>query len=90
VKTNSRLALFLLWLAGILLPMAWFGRFSSSYRQAFNLIFSPQWMHIVMHAFLYAGLVVLFSPVFRLFGYLVYSEGGEAYNGTRAWQADGI
>jgi VanZ family protein len=48
-----------LWLIGILFPLAWLGRFSPRYHEAFNAIFSPEWTHWVMHAALYTGLVVL-------------------------------
>jgi VanZ family protein len=51
--------LLVLWLIGIIFPMAWLGRFSSRYHEVFNTIFSPEWMHWVMHAALYTGLVVL-------------------------------
>jgi hypothetical protein len=63
---RARIALLLLWLAGILFPLAWLGRFSHAYRRLFDIIFSPEWMHWVMHALLYAGLVVLLGLVIPL------------------------
>jgi len=46
--------------------MAWLGNFSGNYRQVFNFIFAPEWMHWLMHATLYAGLVILLMIVFSL------------------------
>lgn len=46
--------------------MAWLGNFSDEYRQAFNLIFAPEWVHWLMHAALYAGLAILVVTVFNL------------------------
>jgi hypothetical protein len=62
----KRLLLLLLWLLGILFPMAWLGNFSADYREAFNTIFAPEWMHWLMHAALYAGLAILLVVVFNL------------------------
>ena len=53
----------LAWLLGILLPMAWFGRFSKSYQQAFNFIFGPPWMHVVTHALLFVVLAYLLATI---------------------------
>ena len=62
---RARIFFLLLWLLGILFPMAWLGNFSVQYRQAFNAIFSPEWMHYLMHAVLYAGLAIMLVMVFR-------------------------
>lgn len=62
----KRIGLLLFWLLGILFPMAWLGNFSSNYRQTFNAIFAPEWMHWLMHAALYAGLAILLVLVFDL------------------------
>ncbi len=50
-----------LWLAGILFPMAFLGRIWPSFGRLFDTVFSPDWMHIVMHAFLYAVLAWLLA-----------------------------
>ena len=50
-------------LVGILLPMAWFGRFSEPYQQVFNFIFGPPWMHVVTHAVLFAALAYLLAVI---------------------------
>lgn len=48
-----------LWLAGILFPLGWLGRFSASYKATFDAAFGAETMHIVMHFILYTGLVVI-------------------------------
>jgi hypothetical protein len=62
---RSRLVL-LLWLVGILFPMAWLGRFSPTYRRAFDAIFAPAWMHWFTHALLFGVLAALFVIVLRI------------------------
>ena len=39
--------------------MAWPGRLSGRYRRVFDAVFTPGWMHVLMHLALFAGLVVL-------------------------------
>ena len=51
-------AALLLWLAGILFPMAWVSRSDLVWNQWFNRVFAPTWVHVVMHAGLYAVLVM--------------------------------
>jgi VanZ family protein len=51
--------LLLLWLLGILAPMAWLARFIPGYEQLFNFVFGPAWMHWVSHALLFAVLSFL-------------------------------
>jgi glycopeptide antibiotics resistance protein len=46
--------------------MAWLGNLSSRYDTLFNRIFSPEWMHWLMHAALYAGLAVFVIWVFEM------------------------
>ncbi|RPI33136.1 MAG: hypothetical protein EHM70_06945 [Chloroflexota bacterium] len=57
--------LILVWILGILFPMAWLGKYSAGFRRAFDAIFAPTWMHILMHALLYTVLVVLLLVMFR-------------------------
>ena len=67
----QRQFLLLAWLVGILLPMAWFGRFSEPYRQVFDFVFGPPWMHVITHALLFAILAYLLaSIVSTMFGNL--------------------
>jgi len=51
----------LLWLLGILFPMAWLTRFSSVYDRLFEHLFNPLWTHMLMHAFLFAVLAYLLA-----------------------------
>lgn len=59
-------AALLLWLMGILFPMAWVSRAYPAWATWFNQVFAPFWVHVVMHAALYAvlafGLGWFFSP----------------------------
>ncbi|MFZ5919070.1 MAG: VanZ family protein [Chloroflexota bacterium] len=49
------------WIIGILFPFGWLARYSDVYRRAFDTVFGPLWVHIVMHAMLYAVLVYLLA-----------------------------
>lgn len=51
-------AALLLWLVGILFPMAWVSRSVSVWNEWFNRVFAPTWVHIIMHAALYAVLAL--------------------------------
>jgi hypothetical protein len=65
--TRQRVVL-LLWMLGIVLPMARVGRFSATYRRWFDQLFHPLWMHVLMHAFLFAVLGYLLAwPLARRF-----------------------
>jgi hypothetical protein len=44
---------------GILFPIYWPSRFSARYRYVVDSIFAPDWMHILTHLILFAGLVIL-------------------------------
>ncbi len=50
-----------LWLIGILFPMAFLGRIWPAFGRLFDTVFAPDWMHIVMHAILYAVLAGLLA-----------------------------
>jgi hypothetical protein len=63
---RTRLWLLLLWLVGILFPAAWLGKVWPAYGSIFNRLFAPEWMHLAMHALLFAGLIVLLVTVLRL------------------------
>lgn len=54
-------AVLLLWILGILVPVAWFGRSSATYRSLFNRFFHPLWVHVLMHAALFAVLACLLA-----------------------------
>ena len=53
----------LLWLAGILLPMAWLAQFIPGYNQLFNFVFGPAWMHWISHGLLFAVLSFLLLTI---------------------------
>ena len=55
-----------LWLFGIIFPMAWLGRFSTRYHVFFNTLFSSEWIHWVMHGVIFAGLTLLVMYAFDL------------------------
>ena len=46
----------LIWILGILFPMAFLGRLWPAFGKVFNAIFAPDWMHVLMHTLLYAVL----------------------------------
>ncbi|MDE0197742.1 MAG: hypothetical protein OXK78_06085 [Caldilineaceae bacterium] len=50
------------WIIGILMPMAWLVRPSPLAYRIFNTLFSPAWMHILMHGLLFAVLGALLMP----------------------------
>jgi hypothetical protein len=58
-----RIVLLFGWIFGILLPLASFRRFSSSYRAAFDWVFNTEASHVLMHTFLYAVLAFLVACV---------------------------
>jgi len=58
--------LLIAWLAGMLFPMALLGKFWPAFRYRFDAIFGPERMHIIMHALLFAGLVLLLWAVLGL------------------------
>lgn len=49
------------WIIGILFPFGWLTRYSAIYRQAFDTVFGPLWVHILMHGLLYAVLAYLLA-----------------------------
>ena len=57
----KRCLLILLWVLGILFPMAFLGRSWPAFGRVFDLLFAPDWVHVVMHAFLYLVLGILLA-----------------------------
>lgn len=53
--------LILLWLIGILFPMAFLGSRWPALGAVFESVFAPNWMHLLMHGFLYAVLGLLLA-----------------------------
>jgi len=67
----------LIWILGILFPIAWIGRSSPGFNRYFETVFALEWVHAVMHVLLYAGLanLILFSfdwqPTLKSLGSIV-------------------
>ncbi len=61
---RARIGLSIL-LLGILFPLEWLRSYSSVYRRAFDGLFGAEWVHVLMHLALYAGLVMLVLGVAR-------------------------
>jgi VanZ family protein len=55
----------LLWMIGILFPMAFLGKVWPAFGDLFNAAFSAPWTHIAMHAFLYFILGLLLAQWVR-------------------------
>jgi hypothetical protein len=55
----------LVWVLGILFPMAWLGRLWPAFGRGFDLVFAADWMHVVMHGFLYLVLGILLVLALR-------------------------
>ena len=51
--------LLLFWLFGMLLPLGWLAGRSATYGRWFDVLFGPEWVHILMHMALFAGLAFL-------------------------------
>jgi hypothetical protein len=51
----------ILWLLGILFLMAFLGIIWPAFGHLFTAIFAPGWMHVIIHAFLYAVLGILLA-----------------------------
>ncbi|MEW5870400.1 MAG: hypothetical protein AB1894_14085 [Chloroflexota bacterium] len=63
--SRARLIL-ILWLVGLLFPLAWLGKYSAVYRQVFNAVFGFEWVHVLMHLALFAGFAILLILAFKL------------------------
>lgn len=55
--------LLLLWLLGMLLPLAWLVQFWPAGQRVFDRVFGPLWMHILMHAALFAVLAFVAARI---------------------------
>ena len=69
VKMKRKLIL-IAWMIGILFPFGWLTRYSDVYRRAFDALFGPPWVHVLVHvaiyavlAYLLAGLVLMRRPL---------------------------
>ena len=57
----KRKLILIAWIVGILFPFGWLARYSDAYRRAFDALFGPPWMHVLMHAAIYAVLAYLLA-----------------------------
>lgn len=66
----KRYMILVAWIAGILFPLAWVGKLLPGVRSSFGPIvrpyISPEWVHVVVHTALFAGLVLLLAFTLRL------------------------
>ncbi|MDE0196905.1 MAG: hypothetical protein OXK78_01850 [Caldilineaceae bacterium] len=69
----KRYLFLIFWTIGILMPVAWLLRPSPIAYRIFNTLFSPAWMHILMHTLLFAVLGALLMQ--RLSGTLARRVG---------------
>ena len=56
----------ILWLLVLLFPLNWLRQESPFVQRHFDTLFKMEWVHIVAHLFIYAGLVMLFESAFSL------------------------
>jgi hypothetical protein len=61
MKKRTLWIITLLWMLGILFPLAALGSSWDVFGQVFDRVFSPGWMHVLMHALLYAVLGFLLA-----------------------------
>lgn len=54
---------FSLWIMAILFPLAWIGQVFPQYKQFIDWLMAPEWLHVVMHLLIYAGMVILLQAV---------------------------
>ena len=65
---RSRLK-FLFWGLVVLIALAGLGRNSPAFHRVFDATLAPEWIHVLVHIMLYAGLVLLFLGAFRFLSY---------------------
>lgn len=62
----KKIHILVLWLCATLFPLNWLRRQSALARHYFDAAFSAEWVHVVLHLLLYAGLVILIINTFNL------------------------
>jgi VanZ family protein len=55
-----------LWLLVLLFPLNWLREESPFIRRYFDALFMMEWVHVLAHLFIYAGLVMLIFSTFKL------------------------
>jgi len=48
-----------LWVLCILFPLAWLGTLSPAWKDFMDWLLAPEWLHVVMHLIIFAGLIIL-------------------------------
>ena len=66
MQAMKRKLLLLIWILAVIIPTSLLRRVSFSFRQAFDTIFAPTWLHVLLHGILFAGLVLLLAYAFSL------------------------
>ncbi len=71
----KRIVLLAIWIAAVLFPFGYLTVFSQRYASAFNFVFASDASHVLMHAFIFAGLMAV----------LVLTFARERNAPSRAW-----
>ena len=66
MQAMKRKLLLLAWILAVIIPTSLLRRVSFSFRQAFDTIFAPTWLHALLHCILFAGLVMLLAYAFSM------------------------
>ncbi len=61
----KRKLLLFLWLSGTIFPFNWLRQESPVLRKHFDALFSPEWIHIIGHLFIFCTLVILFLRTYQ-------------------------
>jgi VanZ family protein len=64
ITTSQKRKILFVWIALTIFPVVALGRISPGFMRAFNAVFRPNWMHVIMHMLLFAGLVLLLCLTF--------------------------
>jgi hypothetical protein len=62
----KRKLLLLAWILAVIIPTSLLRRVSPGFRNAFDTLFAPTWLHVLLHCVLFAGLVVLLAYSFYI------------------------
>lgn len=52
-----------LWIMAILFPLAWLGYVFPQSKAFLDRLMAPEWLHVVMHVLIFAGMVILLQSV---------------------------
>jgi len=65
IHQKKLLVFLIIWVIGILIPMAWLAGQEPDVDAFFTAVFEPEWTHVVVHVFLYAVLGSLLAWIFK-------------------------